>query len=542
MQGLWLAAWDEELGNDVDREFILKGIEHGFDIIDPCSSPTKVELDNHPSADINSPSFQKATAQILEEVSMGNYRKADEPPLIVSPLGVIPKRDGGVRLIHDCSRPVNASVNSYAGDMDKQRFQSVDSATKLVTPNAWMAKLDLKSAYRSVSISKHSQKVTGLKWILEGTPCYFIDTKLPFGSKLAPNIFHRLTQAVKRIMSRKGFTNIVVYLDDFFICEPTMSQCAHALAVLVKLIRKLGFLINWNKVVDPTQTLTFLGVEICTKTMEKRLPMEKLLLLRQELANFASRTRVSKRQLQSLIGKLSWAAAVVYGGRVFLRRIINAMTSLTHKNHKLKLQANIMQDINWWLQFMSTFNGKALILTQLPVSAIYTDACSEGAGGHWGDLWFYCNWQTDMPKVTHLHINEKEVIAVALAAARWAPLWSNHRVYIFSDNAVTVASINKGTSRNNTVMGFIRYLFWLSAKFNFHITARHIPGQNNTHADMISRLHDPAMLSSFLRLFLGPVPVAYLGQHMSYRSLLYLLYRGHRSSKLGNAGWTGSQP
>lgn len=54
-----------------------------------------------------------------------------EPPLIVTPLGVIPKKDGGVRISHDCSRPVDASVNSYDGDKDTQRFQSVDSATQL---------------------------------------------------------------------------------------------------------------------------------------------------------------------------------------------------------------------------------------------------------------------------------------------------------------------------------------------------------------------------------------------------------------------------
>ena len=60
-----------------------------------------------------------------------------------------------------------------------------------------MAKVDLKSAYRSVRISNQSQEVTGLKWTFPNRHDYtFIDTKLPFGSKLAPGIFHRLSQAV----------------------------------------------------------------------------------------------------------------------------------------------------------------------------------------------------------------------------------------------------------------------------------------------------------------------------------------------------------
>ena len=67
-----------------------------------------------------------------------------------------------------------------------------------------MAKFDLKSVYRSVSISKESQRFTGLKFVLGSQIIYIRDTILPFGSKLAPGIFHRLTQAVKRMMARRG--------------------------------------------------------------------------------------------------------------------------------------------------------------------------------------------------------------------------------------------------------------------------------------------------------------------------------------------------
>ena len=80
----------------------------------------------------------------------------------------------------------------------------------------FFAKVDLRSAYRSVNLSKASQKVTGLKWVLNGETIYIRDSKLPFGAKLSPGIFHRLTQAVKRIMARKGYDLLVVYLDVFF--------------------------------------------------------------------------------------------------------------------------------------------------------------------------------------------------------------------------------------------------------------------------------------------------------------------------------------
>ena len=136
----------------------------------------------------------------------------DSKPNFISPLGAIPKSTGGIRLIHDCSRPLGNSLNDYATLEFSKRFQTIDDATSLVQPGYYMAKVDLKSAYRSVSISEESQQFTGLKFVLNDQVVYLRDTKLPFGSKLAPGIFHRLTQAVKRMMIRRGFTAVVVYL------------------------------------------------------------------------------------------------------------------------------------------------------------------------------------------------------------------------------------------------------------------------------------------------------------------------------------------
>ncbi|CAC5382964.1 unnamed protein product [Mytilus coruscus] len=217
--------------------------------------------------------------------------------------------------------------------MKKQRFVTLDEASKLVTPNCYMAKVDLKTAYRSVKLSSQSQEVTGLRWTFpNGTEYTFYDTKLSFGSKLAPHILQRLSQAVRRMMSCRGFT-IIAYLDDFCICETTKQRCVQALYILLALLRKLGFMINWSKVVDPTTKLTFLGIEIDSIAMELRLPGEKLSLLKHELAEFRNIKRASKKQLQSITGKLNWASAVVHGGRVYLRRIIDAITPLKHDWH-----------------------------------------------------------------------------------------------------------------------------------------------------------------------------------------------------------------
>ena len=524
LRDLNASVWSTELEFDTDKEFLLQGIISGFDIVTEDNIPSGISAKNHPSVSLNSPLYSKAHAQVLAEIECGNYVFADCEPKIISPMAALSKPDGGIRLIHDCSRPAGSAVNDFVSNLDKHKFQTVDDAVKLVTKNCYMAKVDLKSAYRSVRLSSKSQQVTGFKWTFpDGREHVLLDKKLPFGSKLAPGIFHRLSQAVRRMMSRRGF-QIVAYIDDFFICESSKQKCQTALNTLISLLRQLGFLINWSKVVDPTQKLTFLGIEIDSKDMELRLSDDKLANLQAELAAFSERKRASKKQLQSLAGKLNWASAVVRGGRVFLRRIIDGIAALKKDWHKAKLIGEIKRDILWWRDFISTFNGKAMILDHIPITSVFTDACKTGGGGVYNQDWFYANWQADYPFVAHLHINEIEAFSVVLASLRWAHLWQNKQVIIYSDNMATVHCINKCTSRNKLLMSYLRQLFWKSAKYNFHLKALHVEGRRNILADCISRLHETRSFITFLHGCLPqPLYVQHLHPHMSHKSLQFLL-------------------
>lgn len=107
------AAWEEELGNDQDKDFILHGIKN-VDIVDITASPIAVEIDNYRSAHPDSPLHDKATQQIFTEIENSNYKVCDTKPPLISPFSVIEKPDGGVRPIHDGSQPEGASMNDYA--------------------------------------------------------------------------------------------------------------------------------------------------------------------------------------------------------------------------------------------------------------------------------------------------------------------------------------------------------------------------------------------------------------------------------------------
>ena len=104
----------------------------------------------------------KVEKQIRDEIQMGNYVITRTKPSIVSALGAIRKRNSdNIRLIHDCSRLAHINVNSYASTQHFS-YVTLDKAVSLVMPDAYLAKIDLKSAYRHVPIHPSNYSATGL--------------------------------------------------------------------------------------------------------------------------------------------------------------------------------------------------------------------------------------------------------------------------------------------------------------------------------------------------------------------------------------------
>ena len=107
-------------------------------------------------------------------------------------------------------------MNDQAELLYKEKYQSVRDACELLTPGCYQVKVDLKAAYRSIAINPDHHTLAGLKWTFENDvhPTYMVDTRLMFGARLSPSIFHRLSQCIRRMMQRRGY-ECVVYLDDF---------------------------------------------------------------------------------------------------------------------------------------------------------------------------------------------------------------------------------------------------------------------------------------------------------------------------------------
>ncbi len=141
-----------------------------------------------------------------------------------------------------------------------------------------------------------------------------MDSKLCFGSQKAPAIFNRITEAVQRMLVRRGFTASVILLDAFFIAAASFEECKHTLNILIHLLHALGLQINWKKVVGPTQALVFLGIYIDTVRGQLSLDPDKVQETITLLDKAMAAPRLSKSQVQSIAGKLNWALNVITWG------------------------------------------------------------------------------------------------------------------------------------------------------------------------------------------------------------------------------------
>lgn len=525
---------------DIDRDFLLQGITRGFDIVklDDDSNVESVWCKNYKSA--TSPPLRDAVdLQIRKEIDLGRYVICQEKPKVVSALGAIPKDSGKVRLIHDCSRPPGNAVNDYSMPPHVS-FDTLDGAVKSMHKgNEWMAKMDISEAYRAVPISDESCELTGLQWCIDGEDTFLVDVRLPFGSREGPSIFHRISQSIVRMAARLGY-RVRAYLDDFLIIADSKEECEAAFHFLRQLITSLGFTINDSKSVTPCQSLTYLGITINSVQRSLSLPGVKLHELVTLLDKWRTRTKCTKRQLQTLVGKLQWAAQVIRGGRTHVRHLIALLKKVARPNHHIRISSSARRDICFWADCCSQFNGTAYFVEDRPVplQMLSTDACLEAGAGFYGGDFFYTAWEVDFPGVQPRSIFFKEMFTLLLAAERWAHLWQNQRIVFLCDNMGCVSCVNSGKSSDADTVDCLQRLFWISVIYNCEFKAVHLSTKENYLADAISRAHDRAFYVKAGKLLQswGHDWLDYLypfWHHMSYKSFEFIGRHAGRPAKFG---------
>jgi len=215
----------------------------------------------------------------------------------------------------------------------------------------------------------------------------YIDTCLLFGLCSAPKLFNILADFLAWIVRQSDVSFLIHYLDNFLTIRP--PSCKRNLNTIIQTCDYLGVPLALEKV---DTTLPFLGIILDTSQMEARLPEEKLLKSRMEIAAWIGYTDAKKREILSLVGSLQHAAKVVRCVRAFVSHMYAIAAKVRELDFYTRLNLEFRLDLCWWHTFLTDWNGLGLLCwndsTWSPSHTIQTDASgSWGCGAFWDGQW-----------------------------------------------------------------------------------------------------------------------------------------------------------
>lgn len=492
-------------GYDLEKStYLISGLKYGFHLehegqrYQNDSYNLKSALDNPAIVS------EKIKKEVILKRIKGPFDNIPLDPLMISPLGLVPKKEpGSWRLIHNLSYPDKKSNSVNAGISDEAatvQFAGINDAIfeikKLCNSNyeVFLAKTDVRSAFRILPVHPDDYNLLGFKW--EGK--YYYDRCLPMGCRTSCKIFEAFSTALELVAKHKlGVTAMVHILDDFLIIEKSQVDAIAKLRAFVGLCEELNVPLSNAKTELPSQVMDFVGITLDTQTQEARLPPAKLYKCRTLLRKYLAMKTCTLKDLQSLIGLLTFACSVIQPGRAFLRRMINLTMKISTQKH-IHLTGEAKDDMKLWLLFLENFNGVSIFLNENFLSSrvlkLYTDAAqSKGYAGIYNCNWFYGpfpeNWKS-------MNIMTLEFYPIILAIEIWGKLWKNHAILFFTDNEALVSVINKQTSTDVHVLKMVRFMVLRCLQHNILFKAKHIPGKKNSQADYLSRLQVERFLES----------------------------------------------
>ena len=262
----------------------------------------------------------------------------------------------------------------------------------------------------------------------------------------------------------------------------------------MELFSRLGLPLAEDKLEGPGTCLKFLGFELNSSKTKVRLPSRKLQEISLLVSQWQGKKSSTKKELESLVGKLAFASRVVKPGKTFLRRMYELLSGIRQPHHHVRLNSQFRSDLQWWATFLSAWNGVSIMEPPgCQISAIHfsTDASGHfGCGALWGDAWFQLQWPQSYEahelQLQQESITFKEVVPIVVAFAVWGPSWATKSVTVHCNNEGAVAVINLGYSRIPQIMHMLRCLFFIQAYYQINLWAVHIPGRENDLADVIS--------------------------------------------------------
>lgn len=379
----------------------------------------------------------------------------------VSPIVVVKKKDGGIRMCVDLRAPNRAIV------IDSFPLPHIDELLNSLKGASHFSKLDLASAYHQVRLDPNSRDLTAFI-THEGL---FRFKRVCFGLASAPAAFQQIMSNILRDCQGVKF-----YLDDVIVYGSSPQEHDANLREVLTRIKKAGMKLN-KKAVFNVSELFFLGHRL---SAEGVAPLPSKI---DEVLNFPVPSDPS--QLKAFLGLVEYyskfilhCATVVEPMRRLLRKGVSFFWSSDVQDSFQKVKTCLQQ-----APILSMFD------TTLPV-IVSTDASNYGLGAvlqqqhgkHLKTVAFASRSLTEAER--KYSTGEKEALAILWACEKWhIYLWGRQFTVQTDHQALVTLMSTQGTGVRPH-----RISRWTAKLFNYNFLMEYRKGSDNIVADALSRL------------------------------------------------------
>ena len=319
---------------------------------------------------------------------------------------MIPKADGSYRMI------LNLKDFNENAEYEHFKMENLQSATRMMTQGCYMASVDLRHAYYSVSLDEECRKFLKFSWKDQ----LFQFTCFPNGLASCPRYFTKLMKPVFASLRQQGLLS-AAYIDDSYLQGADREECQKNIEQTLHTLRSLGFVIHESKsVFEPTTKVKYLGFWLDSQEMKVTLPDERVKKLKTACLGLKKKKVASIREVAQVIGQLVAAFPAVQWGPLYYRHLEKDKTQAL-KTSKGNFEAKMMLsqegkiELQWWIDNVET--AYFPLVRKDPSIEIRTDASTSGGwgavsgpnqtGGRWSQ------------KEQKLHINVLELMAIEFA-------------------------------------------------------------------------------------------------------------------------------
>lgn len=386
-----------------------------------------------------------------------------------TPLVVVRKKDGSLRLCGDYRSTVNKAVKSnvYPLPTTTEVFAAIGTS-------CIFTKLDLAQAYQQLTLDDESAELLTIN-TLKGL---YRVRRLPFGVSAAPGLFQRVVDSLI-----SGIPGVVAYLDDIIISGKTKQEHNERVEAVLRRLQDARLRVNKDKCQFGKTSIEYLGHKIDASGIHPSAS--------KVAAIHSAPAPTNKKELQAFLGMVN-----------FYSRFLEGKAEVAEILHRLLDDG---RKWTWTREHQNAFESLKKLLTSESLLVKYDasrplvlccDASPVGVGAvlaHQDDSGnefpiAYASRTLGKSERNYAQI-DREGLAVVYGVRHFHQYLAGRSFTIITDHKPLLGLF--GTDKRMPEVLSPRMLRWtlLLSAYNYQIKYR--KGQDNSNADGLSRLPLP---------------------------------------------------